>query len=488
MARIASVALTSSLVLAACGDSGGTSASATGGSGATTATTAAPTSSSGSGPTTGASASGTEGMTDSHEPGPTTGASASTTGDASGTSGTSDATGTSGTTSELKLDVGTFPDLGPTECGCGKLEFSYIWIANAEQGTVSKIDTVTMTEVGRYITRPDGAGNPSRTSVSFYGDVVIANRHGGLTKIWARKSDCVEKNGIPGIQTSTGPNDVLPWGQDECVAWYTEFPTTNQRPVAWAQGVLNEDACAFEDAKVWTVTSTIPFFPGVGAFGSDVTVYRVSGDTGMIEDTLQIPEFPGAQLGAYGGAVDQAGDLWFVPMGAVALPPKLLAHVRYDDLSYEVIPIPDSLQTYGIAVDTRGRIWVSSTLGAGAGRYDPETQTWEVVSEPFTSIGGLAQGADGTIWVSSGAPTGGAIGFDPETMMKVAQVTLPGNPTVKGVAIDRDELLWLITETTAYKFDAGLQSFQTYNGLTGPYTYSDMTGFQLFNTVCTPPT
>jgi hypothetical protein len=344
-----------------------------------------------------------------------------------------------------------------------------------------------MQEVGRYITRPDGAGNPSRTSVSFYGDVVIANRHGGLTKIWARESDCAEKNGMPGIQTSTGANDILPWGQDECVAWYTEFPnTSNQRPVAWAQGVLNEDACAFEGAKVWTVTSTGPFLPGVGPFGASVTVYRVSGDDGSIEDTLEIVEFPGAQLGAYGGAVDQVGDLWFVPMGAVALPPKVLGHVRYSDLTYEVIPIPDMLNTYGIAVDTKGRIWVSSTLGAGAGRYDPVSNTWDIATEPFVSIGGVGQGADGTIWVSSSSPAG-AIGFDPDTLMKTAQVGLPGTPTVKGVAVDRDEFLWLVTETAAYKFDAMLQNPQSYNGLSGPYTYSDMTGFQLFNTVCTPP-
>ena len=102
------------------------------------------------------------------------------------------------------------------------------------------------------------------------------------------------------------------------------------------------------------------------------------------------------------------------------------------------------------------------------------------------SIGGVGQGADGTIWVSSSSPAG-AIGFDPDTLMKKAQVSLPGNPTVKGVAVDRDEFLWLVTESTAYKFDAMLQNPQPYNGLTGPYTYSDMTGFQLFNTVCTPP-
>src|SRR5690606_12662173 len=121
------------------------------------------------------------------------------------------------------------------DCQCGHNDWSYVFIANSGEGTVSKIDTRTMHEEGRYLTRPDGAGSPSRTSVSVDGrSVVVANRHVGLVKIWAREADCQDTNGVPGIQTSTGKDDVLPWGQDECVAWYVDFPgKTVQRPVQW---------------------------------------------------------------------------------------------------------------------------------------------------------------------------------------------------------------------------------------------------------------
>ena len=63
--------------------------------------------------------------------------------------------------------------------GNGDSEFSYLWAANSDQGTISKIDTKTVTEVGRYIVRPDSAGSPSRTSVSLSGNVAVANRSGG---------------------------------------------------------------------------------------------------------------------------------------------------------------------------------------------------------------------------------------------------------------------------------------------------------------------
>ena len=62
--------------------------------------------------------------------------------------------------------------------GEGELELSYIWIANTQQGTISKIDTQTMLEEGRYQAKPSN-GDPSRTSVNLQGDVAVANRPGG---------------------------------------------------------------------------------------------------------------------------------------------------------------------------------------------------------------------------------------------------------------------------------------------------------------------
>jgi hypothetical protein len=134
----------------------------------------------------------------------------------------------------VKWDLGVQPDVehgcGGGGLGGGEPDFSYIWIANSDQGTISKINTVTMEEEGRYRVRPDGGGSPSRTSVNLNGDVAVASRQGGLTKVYARLSDCPDPN-----NTSTGPNDIKPW-PDGCVAWHLPFPFSTQRPVAWTQG------------------------------------------------------------------------------------------------------------------------------------------------------------------------------------------------------------------------------------------------------------
>lgn len=394
---------------------------------------------------------------------------------------TSDATSTGqGSTGdmEIKLDVGA-PDGDFDGCGC---ELTYIWISNAENGTVSKINTRTLEEEGRYLTRPDGAGNPSRTSVNLAGDVAIANRHGGLVKFYAQEEDCQESNGMPGIQTSSGPGNVLAWDMEECRAWYTEFPTTNQRPVAWTPGAVTPGTCDSTDEMVWTVTSAVPGLgPGTGGQGG-VIAYLVDGEDGSIAQEIPIDEFSGFNLGAYGGAVDGGGNLFFSPMGALNFGGGLLVRVDRETFEVTTHEIPQNVASYGITVDHNGRVWLSSTLGSGAARFDPDTQTWETVGG-FISAGGLAEGPDNLMWVATEA---GANSVDIETMALGAVFATNQGGTVKGISVDVDGYVWAVNEI-AFKIDPMTgAAVDFYNGLTSPYTYSDMTGYALGQVTCPP--
>ena len=389
-------------------------------------------------------------------------------------------------TGGVKLDVGHDTDDGVGEgCGC---QYSYIWVANSDESTVSKINTKTLEEEGRYLTDPDGSGNPSRTSVNLEGDVAVANRYGGLVKFYADESNCEDKNGDGVIQTSTGKNDVLSWDAEECRAWYTEFNTTNQRPVAWTGGQVGPDSCDASSAKVWTVTSAVPGFPGIGGVGG-VIAYLVDGETGQPEETIDIPEFDGSTLGAYGGAVDKWGNLYFTSQ---AITGGTLARVDRDTFDVELFPTPQDVAPYGITVDHTGRVWLSSVLGSGAGRFDYTTGTWATAAG-FFGGNGITEDPEGTfMYVASGSAI---YRVDEETMDATQFWTT--TQMVKGLGFDVDGFLWAVTgfdedgpamqDTPAFKIDvasAAVEDF--YNGLDHPYTYSDMTGSALGNVTCPP--
>jgi hypothetical protein len=365
-----------------------------------------------------------------------------------------------------KFDLGTVPDAGPVNCGGGDgdPEFSYLWAANSEQGTITKIDTNTVTEVGRFMTRPDLGGSPSRTSVSLSGDVAVANRNGGVTKIYANPENCEESNGMPGIQTSNN-NQYLQWDQEECRAWHTPMNYVSQRPVAWAPGTFNAGTCKWEDEELWTSGNN---------GGGVIDIILLDGEDGSIKETVQVPADNGPNglnqdyFGIYGAASDGEGNFWGSQLGS-----GKLIRVNREDMTYDIFNAGPSGGWYGMTVDSDGMVWLCSYE---VGRFDPETETWQQ-AQVGGYTGCMADAAEGgLLWMSDGS---GVIGVDRQTLQVVKQCNGPGS---YGISIDFQGYIWAVAfGSTATKFDPETCQTWSYNGLVGAYTYSDMTGYALSN-------
>lgn len=410
-----------------------------------------------------------------------TDATTTTSSGSAGTTATTTSADSSSSEGGVIYDVGEGgeTDSAGVDCECGsQLGFSYIWVANSAQGTVSKINTETLVEEGRYITRPDGVGDPSRTSVSLSGRAVaVANRSGGVVKIWSREEYCDgDVNGVPGVQTSTGAADVLPWGQDDCVAWYTAFDGyVSQRPIAWAAGEQDPRTCEYTGEQVWTA--------GADAIAH---VHLLDGATGEVVASVDDTGMGTGIFGQYGGAVDRDGDFWVVRNGyAPGLPNEPdLVEVRRSDLTWTGHKFPETgVAGYGITVDAQNRVWLACNGFNTVARFDPPTATWTTGTAGFTTFAGIVEGPDDRVW--TGGTTGTLVWFDRETL--AVGETLELGEMIKGVSVDLDGNLWAVSMTTAYKIDPqGPALIDTYAGLDGPYTYSDMTGWALQNAACDP--
>ncbi|MCH9688584.1 MAG: hypothetical protein K0V04_44545 [Deltaproteobacteria bacterium] len=355
----------------------------------------------------------------------------------------------------IDFDLGIIPD-APEFCtpGDGEVEASYIWIANSTQSTISKIDTVSMIEEGRYLTRQDQNGSPSRTSVSLTGNVVVANRNGGITKFYANHDDCNDSNGNGVIDTA---NDATwqSWGNEECMAWHTPMVYASQRPVAWTQGEFDTAACSTINEKIWTS----------GANGNAIEVLLVDGDTGVVEDTIPIPGVSANFYGIYGAAVDSEGNFWGSQLGSGSL-----VRVNLQSLAVDTWPMAGS--GYGMTVDQDGFVWTCSST---ASRFDPVTETWQTAQ--VGGSGGCMADATGTLWLASNP----VVGINTTTLAVEHQFNVPQGS--HGVSIDFEGNVWAVSlfGTDAYRIDPDTGQFDTFTGLVSPYTYSDMTGFALSN-------
>ncbi|KIG15210.1 Methionine ABC transporter ATP-binding protein [Enhygromyxa salina] len=396
----------------------------------------------------------------------------------------------------------------------GEIEFSNIWIANSPDGTISKIDTLSATEIGRFQVTPQPANNvlvgPSRTSVSLYGDMAVADRSGGLAKIFARQEDCVDANNNGQIDTSTN-NVPRPYGEDECLAWRIQIPRMpgvyddrrGPRAVQWTlpDGI---ESCDFTGAKVWVAFCN--------EANNDGTVWLVDGQTGDVDVEIPIPGMMCEMMGPYGGGLDKHNNFWFVENDTR----KALYVAKYgcepggSEECWEVYDRPDAnMDPYGITVDSTGRVWMAGQNNS-LYYYDSVNGDWANFKadldaffankgNPTNILRGLMMDSNEVLWIATVQEFGGGqfpgvlkvdTTQDPFVYEYFSKETLGDQlQHAAGISIDVEGYVWLVDtfSNAAYKIHPDNPSNYTrVEGLNQPYTYSDMTGFAL-NLVGFPP-
>ncbi len=452
------------------------------------------------------------------------------------------------------------PTTGELALSSTRTERAFIWIANTTQGTVSKIDTRSFEELGRYAMGPgafinrtargdagfenensnvngcsvfpfgfdnggqdqptraplDTCEDPSRTSVNGAGDVFVGLRNAGaIVKVSAAGENCPDTNDDGTVTTSEGDWNVLEFGSDDCVQWRTPLfkgpgDTVRARHVR---------AVAAQDLVPLDAIEARPFV-WVGDDDAGGTVWKVDGRTGEVLLTLREP--PGAP---YGMALDGQGTLWLAGrrnrgLGSIDTR-QCVSDGQCPDDARANIPLPSS--PYGITVDFKGRVWIGADRYLI--RYDPRTENPRVARirenqvRECTNLGSInagggcsdtvaastdisdwrwvvidrdgrwgnfrgvtADAVGGVFAATEGAEALVVDGDNPRNHALRDDTNLNGNSW--GMATDLDGKVWVVGKERAQPvvFEpaaAGTIAGASSINLTGPYTYSDMTGSQL---------
>ncbi len=316
--------------------------------------------------------------------------------------------------------------------GSSRSSFPDLWVANSADRTVTRINTDDAAAVGTF---PVGA-DPSRTAVDFDGNVFVANRafggQGSVTKINAR--DC---------------------SGDECVAWQVNVGDVNAVP----RGLAID-----REGYVWVGTYT------------DGVLWRVHPDTGEIVETHDVP------VNVYGLAIDSEGVIWISTIsnaGIGAFDPSTNTYLGN-------WAVPDCGTPYGIAVDADGNVWAGGWRCNGLMRLDRaafETGRIDIRSFFHANLQetrGVAVDGDGFIYVAASGTN--RIGkFDPDTLEWAW--TVPSCSSPIGIGVARDGNIWTMCRESAEarRYSPDGADMSAVGTGRAPYSYSDMTGFQLRN-------
>ncbi|MCG5529840.1 hypothetical protein LRD18_02985 [Halorhodospira halochloris] len=369
---------------------------------------------------------------------------------------------------------------GQMRVGDRATTFPIMWVANAGEASVSKIDTKTGQELARYWTFfPDQAQTsawsgpaPSRTAVDSRGNVYVANRHFDNRKPSVMKvlnQDAVDHADDGQLNTSVNVSGEGPIDPDTEMMPLEDTNSTGQVDpedlrddrIRWHVTVGNErdlgrSLCIDNADNIW-----------LGMYNGR-TYYQLDGDTGEL---LQGPIETGSHT-PYGCLVDGDGMLWS------ASHTSNLGQLDTNTGEW-VATHSHSDSNYGIAV---GEDYVfPSNQSSNAGpflRFNKKTEEFDIpVDDNNMAVTGIALTPNGNLVVGGGV--GGITKYTQDGELVWEAPGQEGTGAVRGVVVDSEGDIWAI-----HLGDHKISKFSGEDGDplgvfpagASPYTYSDATG------------
>ena len=396
----------------------------------------------------------------------------STAGHAATTTYTTDADFALGILNSLNYDA---PNSNQLQLNATGDTFPLLWVANAGEDTMSRIDTDGDNGAGceeaRYLTSfgdPNNLANhgafsgaaPSRSAVDSDGNLYVANRNFSgnkqpeLLKIAIEGG--VDRNGNGVIDTSVdlngdcmiSPDEMLPViddnndgivtideFRDERVIWISQFA---------GNGQLGRSLCLDVAGNLWAGT-----YSGREYWKFDQNGSALAGPINT--NTTN-----------YGCAVDASGMLWGASLGSTL--------VKLDTNTNTWIQNFTNQSNYGIGLGN-DRVYLGSTLQG----FNPATNTYQ------SSVAGGGTGVQvdglGNVWF--GTPTLRKFETLPNGDLNTTPVCTVSTLGGRGPIVGKGNRIWTINtnNNSVSQYDNDCNFISTIPVGRAPYTYSDATGF-----------
>jgi streptogramin lyase len=358
---------------------------------------------------------------------------------------------TDATSDRVRFDL----DRNGLVLGGKTLEARFSFIANDEEGTISKLDQVTGNEVGRYRV----GSHPSAIAVDWVGNgfvVMTGEPVETVSMIAGNRSICVDRNRNHRIDSTSG-STVLPRGADECLIW-----TSSE-----AAGACPRAVAIDQRNRVW-----------VGGWCTR-QFHVLAAEDGSLIRTVPV------SASVYDAAIGRDGTLWYSGR----------SHSVIQSIDTETFEVGPTIRPScggdleGITVDGENRVWiVCAHQPCRAARYDPRDGTWlNICDIPFPRAArDVAFDHNGDVWISAHASwtgnTGPSFGYHYEasTGALLDEAPIPGCDGANGISASFDLRIWFVCRGSWSVDVLDPEDGATTHAMVGafPSTYGDFIGMQ----------
>ncbi len=379
--------------------------------------------------------------------------------------------------------------------------FPVLWIANAGEDTLSKIDSAQILaspgrEIARYRTWFNAGAHahdawsgaaPSRTAVDSSGNAYVANRgfqsagYPGWAYVFKILNDgstdtSTDTSGNGRIELAemkplvdTNGNGIIDAAeiQDKRIAWAARVPDgvytgSGSTPIAPRQNYLARALCIGTDGNLW-----------VGMYNA-AEYWKISAVDGH---TIAGP-VPAASSNNYGCLIDQNGTLWGANWSSGML--TRIDNTASNTGPYPKTAIPMPSGVYGLALRRDAANVTHVVMGGSCNsyvEYNSGTNSWSRPAGVNYCTYAVGTDNDGNILVSK--QSGGVAKFSPTGAVLWDKGSQVGSSDSRGVIADADNNIWQVHR--------GSNNMAKYKGSNGdflgvvpvgyePYTYSDASG------------
>ncbi|HYH94391.1 MAG TPA: hypothetical protein VD972_00360, partial [Hyalangium sp.] len=305
------------------------------------------------------------------------------------------------------------PDSDQLRIDTGASVPTFLWIANANAGLVTKVDTRTGRQAARYdsvlvrnwdgsvpVVRPprESCNLPAPMAVDAQGNAFVVNRNNcsgsaaSITKVAGSLAACVDRNGNGQIDTSSDVrsngsielgNATEFFGQtDECLLWTKNYV---------AAGDPGRSVVVDADQHVWAAGFT------------SSKLYRLDGQTGAVLQVIDLRAETGAASNIQSLAVGPGGYLYTSDNSPLKLIRKINPSAPAGSHVVDTLTAP--VPTSGLVVDRNGRVWLGADSDSANGvvRVDFTARTAQMVGGGGGCSGrtrGVAVDAAGDVWAA----------------------------------------------------------------------------------------
>ncbi len=347
----------------------------------------------------------------------------------------------------------------------------FLWVPNSNTHTISKIDTSTGNELGRYFVGPTNVGqNSSRTTVDLQGNCWVGNRGAGTAvKVGLYEAgQCFDRNNNGTIETSLDANgdgdisdtETLPWGSDECVLW--EVVLINNSTGTYRPGDY-QGAYQGNYIRALAIDASNNVWAGIY---NDKKYYYINNSNGQVLQTIDVSS---TGTRPYGAVIDRNGMLW-----SASYPDYWV--LRINPATGDLTKVDLTHLSYGLAIDGNGRLFVSGYYEKMS-RINISNATVDWTVDTIGGGKGVAVTGDNDVWLAG--RTAYQVGRYSNSGTLKATIDLGFGPT--GVAIDANGKIWSMGDTsgTIKRIDPATNAVDLTKDVLGTsthYGYSDMTG------------